>query len=162
MNIYLLRHAQAEAGYPDGQRQLTARGRSHARRLGEWLHHSPVEMPARVVCSPLVRARETLECVGTAWAGGSLSEPEALESLVPEGDPAEVVSFLDRLEADVLLVGHNPNIEMLGSLLMTGEGYRARMIVKTCVLLCFDWAPLSDDGQIGPAALRWMLDPRCL
>ena len=162
MNVYLLRHAQAEAGYPDGQRQLTARGRSHAQLLGEFLRHSPDDLPGRVLCSPLVRARETLELVGAAWSGEPLSETEVLESLVPEGNPLEVVSVLDSMQEDVLLVGHNPNIEALSSLLMSGERYRARLVIKTCVMLCFNWSPFPNYGETGPAALRWMLDPRGL
>lgn len=161
MNVYLLRHAQAEASYPDGQRQLTARGRSHAQLLGEWLSRSPEDLPGRILCSPLVRARETLELVGAAWSGESLGEPEVLESLVPEGNPLEVVSILDSMQEDVLLVGHNPNIEVLGSLLMSGERCRARLVVKTCVLLRFNWSPFPNHGETGPAALRWILDPRC-
>lgn len=161
MNVYLLRHAQAEAGYPDGQRQLTVRGRSHAQLLGEFLRRSPDDLPGRVLCSSLVRARETLELVGAAWSGEPLSEPEVLESLVPEGNPLEVVSVLESMQEDVLLVGHNPSMEALSSLLMSGERCRARLVV-TCVLLCFNWSPFPNHGETGPAALRWMLDPRSL
>lgn len=162
MNVYLLRHAQAEAGYPDGQRQLTVRGRSHAQLLGEFLRRSPDDLPGRVLCSSLVRARETLELVGAAWSGEPLSEPEVLESLVPEGNPLEVVSVLESMQEDVLLVGHNPSMEAVSSLLMSGERCRARLVVKTCVLLCFNWSPFPNHGETGPAALRWMLDPRSL
>jgi phosphohistidine phosphatase SixA len=162
MKVYILRHAQAEAGYPDGQRKLTARGRSHAQLLGTWLQRSPEKLPGRIICSPLVRARETLELVGTAWRGDSLGEPEVLESLVPEGNPAATVSILGSMEEDVLLVGHNPNMEMLASLLVSGERYRARLVMKTCVLLQFNWAPFSNHGETGSAELRWMLDPRTL
>ena len=162
MKVYLLRHAQAEAGYPDGQRKLTARGRNHAQLLGEWLERSPEAMPGRIICSPLVRARETLDLVGAAWCGHDLGEPEVLDTLVPEGNPVEVVSALEAMDTDVLLVGHNPNMEMLASLLMSGERYRARLVMKTCVLLQFNWAPFPNHGQTGPAELRWMLDPRTL
>lgn len=85
-----------------------------------------------------------------------------LDTLVPEGNPVEVVSALEAMDTDVLLVGHNPNMEMLASLLMSGERYRARLVMKTCVLLQFNWAPFPNHGQTGPAELRWMLDPRTL
>ncbi|NCG09069.1 MAG: phosphohistidine phosphatase SixA [Verrucomicrobia bacterium] len=162
MKVYLLRHGQAEAGYPDGQRKLTARGRGHAQLLGEWLQRSPEALPGRIICSPLVRARETLELLSAAWSDREPGEPEVLDALVPEGNPAAIVSILESMDEDVFLVGHNPHMEILASLLMSGERSRARLVMKTCVMLRFNWAPFANHGQTGPAELRWMLDPRNL
>jgi phosphohistidine phosphatase SixA len=162
MKVYLLRHAQAEAGYPDEDRRLTARGQGHAQLLGEWLSRSPNDLPVRILCSPLVRARETFESVVASWGDGAPREPEILDALVPEENPVQVVSVLESMQEDVLLVGHNPHLEVLASLIMSGERYRARLVLKTCVIMCFNWAPFPNHGQTGPAELRWMLDPRNL
>jgi phosphohistidine phosphatase SixA len=91
-----------------------------------------------------------------------VTEPSFMESLVPEGNSAAVVRALKAEEQDVLLVGHNPNMEFLASLLMSGERCRARLVIKTAVFLRFKWAPFLSHGETGPAELRWMLDPRAL
>ena len=162
MNIYLVRHAQAEPGYPDAERPLTERGRGHARQMGEWLGRSPSGLPARIFCSPLVRAQETLKLLGTAWDSDPMSRAETMDFLVPGGDPEEVVATLEAMQEDVLLVGHNPHMELLASLLMTGDRTRACLVMKTGVLLRFKRSASVRGAQAGLADLRWMLDPRCL
>ena len=44
MNIYLLRHAEAESSYPDSQRILSAQGRGDAQRLGQFLRFEGVAL----------------------------------------------------------------------------------------------------------------------
>ncbi|CAI8282442.1 MAG: Uncharacterised protein [Opitutia bacterium UBA7350] len=162
MNIYLLRHAQAKLGFPDRERTLTERGRGHAQGMGKWLSCSSKELPARIFCSPLVRAQETLSFLGAAWGGGAMDLAETMEALVPEGNPEAVISVIGALNEDVLLVGHNPQMEILASLMMTGERYGVRLVMKTGVLLRFKRSPYISADEVGLADLRWMLDPRTL
>ena len=93
--ILLLRHAHAENAVPgrsDAERNLSLRGIAEARAAGHWLHEQAA-MPARILCSPAARARQTLE-----HALGEVADAPRL-----------------------LLVGHNPGFETFVALLATGQ-----------------------------------------
>ena len=63
--IILVRHAHAEpgsAGQDDIARVLSTRGEAEADAAGAWLKRHAAA-PARVLCSPAARARETCERV---------------------------------------------------------------------------------------------------
>src|SRR5439155_4236406 len=67
MRLYLVRHAEAAPGTPDELRTLTPEGREQARQLGERLRGEGVVADA-VLCSPLLRARETADALGLGRA----------------------------------------------------------------------------------------------
>ncbi len=161
MKVFLLRHAKAEPGFPDAARPLAARGRDHVRLLGEFLRHREQFMPSVLWCSPLARAQETADRLLDAW-GGAIPQRRIVEQLEPEIDPEPLVAELEPLYKDLLIVGHNPNLETLASLLLSRERTRSRIRMKTCSLICLDWKPIPNFGQVGPCELRWMLDPRML
>lgn len=116
--LVLLRHAKAEAPDPvnDYDRQLAPRGRTAAAGMGEWLAGQGI-VPDAVVCSGAARTRETWRLASRAF------------------DPAPAVTYDDRIyeaaaetlfdvvqeqDSDVftlLMVGHNPGMEMLVTLL---------------------------------------------
>ncbi len=161
MKLFLLRHAQAGAGYPDSVRELTDRGRSHARELGHFLKGNKHFQPEVLWQSPLVRAQQTAECV-LSESGVAVDEVHEVDRLEPDRDPAPLLEQLDGLQRDVLIVGHNPNMSVFASVLLGGERGRARVYFKTCNLICLEWAPIPNFGQVGSCELAWMLDPRLL
>jgi phosphohistidine phosphatase SixA len=116
--VILLRHAHAEsqkAGEADADRPLSARGVDEAVAAGRWLHKKSA-LPARVLCSPAARARQTLQhALGDVAA---TSEPR-----IYEASAGELIALIDD-HADaprLLLVGHNPGFETLVALLATGQ-----------------------------------------
>ena len=116
--IVLLRHAHAEnaaPGHDDADRNLSLRGIAEARAAGHWLREQGV-LPARVLCSPAARARQTLEhALGEV---GAKIEPRIYEATAGELD-----ALIDE-HADaprLLLVGHNPGFETFVALLATGQ-----------------------------------------
>jgi len=160
MKIYLLRHAKAQPGFPDCGRQLAPEGRIHARKLGEFLKQTGRFEPGEIWCSPLVRAQQTLELVLDSL-GLSLPVREQ-ELLEPEMDPAQFLPQFDFVTKDLLVVGHNPNLETLASLLLGAERQRVRVHMKTCTMLCLDYDPVPNFGHTGTCELLWMFDPRLL
>lgn len=116
--LILLRHAHAESAKPDlsdAQRALSARGIVEAEDAGHWLSEHAA-LPARVLCSPALRARQTLD-----YALGQIDA--AIESRIYEATAGELVSLIDE-HSDahrLLLVGHNPGFETLVALLATGQ-----------------------------------------
>ncbi len=116
--IVLLRHAHAENAAPgrdDADRNLSLRGVAEARAAGHWLRDQGV-LPARVLCSPAARARQTLE--------HALGEVDAkIEPRIYEATAGELDALIDE-HADaprLLLVGHNPGFETFVALLATGQ-----------------------------------------
>ncbi len=117
MEIILWRHAQAEVGEPggaDASRPLTLQGRKQAARMGAWLDRS-LPSGCRILCSPAVRTQQTVEALGRKY------------KLVPEIGPQ--ASADDVLHAagwpdgrsPVLVVGHQPWLGQVASLLLTGS-----------------------------------------
>ncbi len=107
--IWILRHDDAEPGgrAGDGARRLTPAGEAHAAALGRGLAARGLRA-ARVLSSPLVRARRTAELVAPGV------EVEIEPRLAP-GRDAEGAAFeaLEEGPWPVLLVGHAPDVEAL-------------------------------------------------
>ncbi|MEM8867073.1 MAG: histidine phosphatase family protein [Verrucomicrobiota bacterium] len=161
MKIYLLRHAKADPGFPDSSRVLAPRGRQHASELGKFFTEDERLGPLEIWCSPLKRAQETALLFEKSWGGSILARHE-VEQLEPEIDPEPLVEMISLASRDLLIVGHNPSLETLTSLLLSGERTRARVRLKTCGFICLEWNPLPNFGQFGPCELRWMFDPRLI
>ena len=104
MLVFLVRHAHAEKGEPDGLRPLSDRGREEARAVAVQLagHDTP---PTLVVTSPLLRARQTAEPIAAA----SGAELRVDDRLAPGLTPEELLAALDEGEGPVAVVGHQPD-----------------------------------------------------
>lgn len=118
MNLWLLRHGEAEAYQRhDADRQLTDLGRQQVLQAAEFLRDIPFD---RVLSSPYVRARQTAELLcNTLQRQGNI---EIVPWLTPEDDVREVVRKLDGYPADnVLLVAHQPLLGTLASWLVDAD-----------------------------------------
>jgi len=112
--LLLLRHAKSSWKHPelaDHDRPLNKRGKADAPRVGEWLRRQGLT-PGLIISSTAERARKTAERV--AEASGYEGEVQLEESLYM-GDPEDYLEALrdvpDRYQR-VLVVGHNPGLEM--------------------------------------------------
>jgi phosphohistidine phosphatase SixA len=113
VRIFLVRHADAAPGEPDELRPLTDEGRATARALAERLaaHH-----PDAVICSPLLRARQTAEPI--ARAAGLEVHPD--DRLAPGADVANLSNAVGGQGETVVVVGHQPDCTEI-VLALTGE-----------------------------------------
>ena len=117
MDVYLVRHAEAvdeTRALRDPMRYLTPRGRTQAQALGERLRWHDCE-PTRVWASPLVRAVQTAELV-TAALGG-IAPVEIAPELAPDAPARALIAGLPP-DGCVLLVGHEPSLSAIGTLLV--------------------------------------------
>jgi len=119
LRLVLFRHAKADRpeDYPhDRDRALTEKGQDAARRMGEWLEEQGI-VPDLVLCSPSVRTRETWELASQAF---DPAPQVTFEKLIYEASPEELLGIVRDTAGDVrtlLLVGHNPALESLTSML---------------------------------------------
>jgi phosphohistidine phosphatase len=113
VRLFLVRHAEAAPGEPDALRPLTPAGRDAARALAERL---ATEQPDAVLCSPLLRSRETADQIARA---ASLTA-EVDERLAPGAGADDVREAVAGRGETVVAVAHQPDCsEILFDL--TGE-----------------------------------------
>ena len=114
MELLLWRHAEAEDGEDDMKRRLTERGLRQAALMGEWLRkHQPKDL--RVISSPSVRTLQTVEALKLPFQSHRKIGPEACvsELIAASGWP--------QAGGSVLIVGHQPSLGRLASLLLSGQ-----------------------------------------
>ena len=122
--IFLLRHAKSGHGdrsQDDHDRPLAPRGRKACPLIADHFR-ARYAAPDLVLCSTARRTRETLalitERLGAAW-------PTAFEPGLYLAAPSSLLVRLRRLDdsvASVLLIGHNPGIELLAASLSRDRG----------------------------------------
>ncbi|MDQ6936447.1 MAG: histidine phosphatase family protein [Actinomycetota bacterium] len=122
-NLVLIRHAQAEAGTPDVDRPLTARGTADAGALGRWLLAHDVR-PDSVVVSPARRACQTWALAAAALP--SPPPPRLDERILADTveDLSDVVGDADVDVGTLVLVGHNPAVHQFAVRLDAGPADR--------------------------------------
>ncbi len=121
--LLLMRHGKAESGsgQPDHERALAERGVTQAGLVGEYLAAQHVDV-ARVLVSDATRTRQTWEAVAASMPGfdGEVTFHEEIYS----GGTAELLALVRGVEerhAVVMVVGHEPTISSLTSLLADEE-----------------------------------------
>jgi phosphohistidine phosphatase len=121
--LHLLRHAKsdwADTSLSDAKRPLAPRGRRSAARLAENLGPRGIR-PGVILCSPALRARETLELLLPALDPATDVRFEPALYGAAAGD---VILLLRRLPAEAreaMVVGHNPTLQDL-ALSLAGRG----------------------------------------
>lgn len=158
MKLYLLRHAQAAAGGSDATRPLSPEGEETVRLLGRFLVKHGIALPETFFHSPLLRARRTAEILAEARPGRHTCRPG--EALAPLDDVAIPAGELGRSGGDRVLVGHEPHLGRLASLLVCGDENAAAFEMKKAALLRLDHTVVvSAAGPVSRWVVRWMLTP---
>ncbi len=120
--LYILRHGIAvdpgTAGYRDDDRPLTPKGERRMRQIARGLSLLEVGLD-RVVTSPLPRARKTAEIVADALG---VKERLEISNVLQTGSDASAVQrwLRERTERRLMVVGHNPTLSDLITLLVLG------------------------------------------
>ena len=116
MDLILWRHAEAEeseGGLPDHKRRLTPRGEKQAKQMAAWLQKQLPKKP-RILVSPTERTQQTAH---------ALELPYEVEDTIAVG--ATALEHIDAAgwpekKGTVVLIGHQPTLGRLASLLQTG------------------------------------------
>lgn len=141
MNLFLLRHGSAEdrnALNPDDfSRALVEKGHEQARNVARVLSSAGM-LPDIVLCSPLVRARETAESfTQAANIPGPVIQSWLACGMNPETALSELRGFLDF--KSVMIVGHEPDFsEFAHHLLGSSAG---SVEIRKGSVACFDVSP---------------------
>lgn len=134
MRIYLVRHGDAvpeEDAGSDRDRWLSARGREAARILGRLLREQRVE-PDAIVCSPLPRAVQTAELLAASL--DFLHPIVSLRALEPAAQPRIAAQTIPTLGVNVIVVGHEPAISLLGAYLLGRPSFPPFRTAQCCAI----------------------------
>ncbi len=158
MKLYLVRHAIAEdlANHEDDSlRPLTEKGREKMKRIAVALNEIGVQ-PDLIISSPYVRASQTASVLAK-----ELKYKEELlysDILVPMGEPNDMIGeIIEKYSVDeLMLVGHEPNISSLASVLLVGSPGLSINFKKGGVC-CLSVDDLHYDRK---AMLEWLITPK--
>jgi phosphohistidine phosphatase len=153
MQLYLIRHAHAIAAVNDAERPLSAKGRAQVKRLARFLRTGDRFAPTEIWHSPLVRAAETAKLL----ARGLQSDvpPREAADIAPEDDPHNLARRLARAPESLAIVGHEPHLSALASLLVAGKASPPVFELKKGSVLALE-------GAKGRWVVRWQLSAELL
>jgi phosphohistidine phosphatase len=161
MDLYLVRHAiagEADSGrWPDDAlRPLTEEGIASFRSAARGLRRIVPEVEV-VLSSPYTRAWETAVLLHeeAGWPA-----PERCEEIEAIRAPREALPVLDGLDrSSAALVGHEPHLSQLASLLLCGDEDALRLELKKGGVVALGLPQGAGPGQ---AHLRWSATPKLL
>jgi len=160
--LYLMRHGIAEDFDPasmksDADRHLTAEGREKISAQSKALAELNLGIK-QVLASPYARARETAEL--TIAGLGKKSDLEISDALVPHAAPEAILREIDKrkVKEATLLVGHEPHLGELASILLSGQSNLV-IEVKKGSMMCFTIDRLQSPYR---AQLNFLVPPKML
>lgn len=157
--LMIMRHGKSDwetAGQSDRDRELAPRGVKAARRVGAWMAAREL-LPDRVLVSPAVRTRQTLDL---AMEAGEWEAPcEVVDELylATETVVIDVIERLGGAAGRLLVVGHEPFCSGLVGLLC-GASCRFPTAAVAQLRGPDDWTGWRANG----AVLECLVPPRLL
>lgn len=160
MELYILRHAIAEERSPslpggDSQRRLSREGIRKMRREARGMKALKLKFDL-ILSSPYLRAKQTAEIVTKTFHNDKILKLTPL--LAPDGNPRDLIEELKRSHPGckyVLIVGHEPYLSSLISLLLSGQTDLSITLKKGG--LCALTVGKLHYGRC--ATLEWLLTP---
>jgi len=158
MNLYLVRHGIAEeiSGYEDDSlRPLTEKGREKMQKIAQTLKDMGVA-PDLIVSSPYVRASQTASILAKELK--YKAEIVYGHFLVPMGEPDDMIGEINEKYSvdELMLVGHEPSLSGLASVLLAGNPNLSINFKKGGVC-CLSLDDLRYDRK---AVLEWLVTPK--
>lgn len=159
MMLYIQRHATAEetsSGGDDGARRLTERSKEKMRGAAAGMRAMGLKFDA-ILTSPLARAMETAEIVAAAYE--NTPPPQVMPALATGVAAADALAALRAFAKHdyVMIVGHEPQLSAIASIVMAGASDIVHVKIKTGGCIAIDLPARFDRGG---GELRWMLTHR--
>jgi phosphohistidine phosphatase len=150
MELFLIRHAHAVGADEDPKRPLSPRGRRQVVALTDFLGPSRRLQPMEIWHSPLLRSRQTAELLARSL---NLAAPLSLvPDLEPESNPRAAARRIKAATQSIAIVGHEPHLSALATLIVSGRIEPAIFVMKKCSVLA-----LEGMGQYW--SVRWHISP---
>lgn len=164
-SLLIMRHGKSDwntGSCSDFERPLAKRGQKAVKRMGSWLIQQELT-PDHIISSPANRAQQT--AIGLCQA---IKIAESTIDWEPRVYGAEMQTLLDVLAACppekqiVMLIGHNPGLEMLVRYLAdkTFETSHDNNPMPTAALACLNMPDSWEDLETGAGQLVSIIRPR--
>jgi phosphohistidine phosphatase len=160
MMLYIMRHGLAEEPTlkgDDAARKLTEKGTEKIRKAAAGMRAAQLAFNL-ILTSPIVRAAQTAEIVATELRG---PKPKTMPELSTGVSPANALEALgkQRLPESVLVVGHEPTLSRMASLMLTDSTESVGIRLKQGGIIALEF---PDRVESAAAKLRWMMTQRQL
>ncbi len=150
--LFLLRHAKSSWNQPemnDHDRPLNKRGKKEAPKVGEYLKANDL-VPDLILSSTARRAHDTAQAV--AEESGFEGQIDLYQDLYLS-DPAcylDILQCLPDTAIRVLVVGHNPDLDALLTLLTDVTQHLTTAALAEIILPITSWQELNEatDGRL--------------
>ena len=150
MQLYLIRHAHAVDAEEDPERPLSKRGVNQVAGLARFLRRSDLFRPEQFWHSSLSRSRQSVELLSQRMR---LEAPHTLmPDLEPEDDPRAAARRIKAVTHSLAIVGHEPHLSMLATLLVIGKMDYPAFVMKKC-------SALALEGEGAHWSVRWHVSP---
>jgi len=167
--LILMRHAKSAWDDPqqkDIDRPLSTRGRKAAPRMGAWLADEGYR-PDVLLCSTARRTRDTLELLRPSLPNGMTVEFVGGLYMASPREMQIEIAKVPATAGTVMLLGHNPGLGSLASLLAGGGDQKAlghlhgKFPTAAIAVLAFNVGQWTELGA-GTGVLRAFMRPRDL
>ncbi len=164
MKLFLLRHAKARDTWPDNERELSEFGRNQAQKLAEFIDRAHFYDIAQIWHSPYTRAKQTAEIFkSVADISAQLTQ---VSTITPEDNPVEtarIIASLSCFGKDLMIVSHNPFLENLTNILLSGSHNAGRVIFNTCTLAALNLEDMpTSEHEYGVWSLDFLVSPKII
>lgn len=149
MDLILWRHAEAEDGVPDLDRELTPRGIKQAEKVAAFLHQY-LPSDTRILVSPATRTRQTVAALTSHFTLAPTLAPGAFAQAVLQA------ARWPEAGGTVLIVGHQPTLGEVAAQLL---GSRGSLSIKKGGLWWFTQREREGTSQ---TTLRLVITPEFL
>ena len=114
MELILCPHAEAEDGFPDMDRALTAKGHKQAEKMAAWLKPR-LPKHTHILVSPSKRTQQTAAALGMDFS--------TLDEIGPGASPQTILRAAGWPEEteSVLIVGHQPTLGAVAALVLAQQ-----------------------------------------
>lgn len=162
-HLYIMRHAKSDWAVPgksDFDRPINERGNKNAIRIGQWMSKNNC-MPEKIISSPAVRAKQTIELVVDQIKGISNTKISYEEDLYL----ASLNTLLENINvykddvSSLMIVAHNPGLEDLVHYLSnTAESDYKSM--TTANLVIYEYSNNQFDAELDKGQLIHFIKPK--
>jgi phosphohistidine phosphatase len=149
MDLILWRHAEAEDGIPDLDRELTPRGIKQAEKIAAFLHQF-LPSDTRILVSPAKRAQQTAAALTSHFTLAPTIAPGAFAPAI-----LQAARWPDA-GGTALIVGHQPTLGEVAAQLL---GSRGSLSIKKGGLWWFNYREREGTAQ---TTLRLAITPEFL
>ncbi|GFN40266.1 MAG: conserved hypothetical protein [Marine Group I thaumarchaeote] len=147
MKLYLVQHAKPKPEEEDPEKPLSDKGKADASKISQFIKNIQV---SKVYHSGKLRAKQTADILAK-----SLNvDGTKTEDLEPMADPSIWADKLEKINDDVMLVGHLPHLNKLASLLLCKDSGKNIIVFQQGGVVCLE--------KTEEWSIKWMVAPDLL